>query len=47
VDLQSYGSFDAIFRKTITLAFMTYITNLNAYEAHPGDEKFSNNFNNE
>ena len=28
----------------ITLAFMTYIVDLDAYEFHPEDEKYFNNF---
>ena len=31
----------------IALAFMTYITVLDAYESHPGDEKVLNDFINE
>ena len=44
MDLPSNKSFYFILRKSIALAFMTYIIDLNAYELHLGDEKVFNNF---
>ena len=47
MDLRSHGLFDGKFGNNNTLAFMTYIIDLDAYELHSEDEKVFNKFFNE
>lgn len=42
--LQSYGNLMVDLEAIVTLASMTYISNLDAYELHLGNEKAFNNF---